>query len=129
MKKGSSLLITGGGSLSDRLVKMGIDMGVPVIQSPYETFVAISMINKAIYERLIQQDLARVGDIMKRQIDCMYPTIIGNKHINLARYANSFGLKAMQDALTDYRTDQRTLESKNIKCDINSCLHISSSLH
>jgi len=73
LKKGSALLITGGNRLQEHLVKLAMDMGIPVLQSPYETFVAISMINKAIYERLIQQDLARVGDIMKRQIDCMYP--------------------------------------------------------
>lgn len=73
LKKGAALLITGGNQPKEGLLHMAVDMGIPVLLSPYDTFVAISMINKAIYERLVQQDLVRIGDIMKRDIDCLYP--------------------------------------------------------
>ena len=73
VKKGAALLVVGGSTPSDELLHHAEQTGTPVLATPYDAFETISMINKAIYERLIQQDLVRIGDIMKRDVSTLYP--------------------------------------------------------
>lgn len=73
VKKGAALLIVGGSQPSAELLHHAEQTGTPVIATPYDAFETISMINKAIYERLVQQDLVRIGDIMKRDVSTLYP--------------------------------------------------------
>lgn len=68
VKNRASLLITEGTTMNDTMLSQARAYQIPVILTPYDTFVAISMINKAVYERLVQQELVRVGDIMEREI-------------------------------------------------------------
>ncbi len=73
VKKGAALLVVGGTAPSSELLHQAEQTGTPVIATPYDAFETISMINKAIYERLVQQDLVRIGDIMKRDVSILYP--------------------------------------------------------
>lgn len=73
VKRGAALLVVGGTVPSARVLRQAEDTGTPVMASPYDAFETISMINKAIYERLVQQDLVRIGDIMKRNVATLYP--------------------------------------------------------
>ncbi|MBE6112700.1 MAG: CBS domain-containing protein [Peptococcaceae bacterium] len=73
VKKGAAILIVGGSAPSKELLHQAEETGTPVLATPYDAFETISMINKAIYERLIQQDLVRIGDIMKHDVSTLYP--------------------------------------------------------
>lgn len=73
IKKGAALLVVGGALPSPSVLQQAEGTGTPVLASPYDAFETISMINKAIYERLVQQDLVRIGDIMKQDVTTMYP--------------------------------------------------------
>lgn len=73
VKKGAALLIVGGAAPSSELLHQAEQTGTPVLTTPYDAFESISMINKAIYERLVQQDLVRIGDIMKTDVITLYP--------------------------------------------------------
>lgn len=73
IKKGAALLVVGGAVPSEAMLRQAEETGTPVIASPYDAFETISMINKAIYERLVQQDLVRIGDIMKQDVATLYP--------------------------------------------------------
>ncbi|MFR6291651.1 MAG: CBS domain-containing protein [Peptococcaceae bacterium] len=72
IKKGAALLIVGGAVPSSDLLRQAEETGTPVMVSPYDAFETISMINKAIYERLVQQDLVRIGDIMKQDVATLF---------------------------------------------------------
>lgn len=73
IKKGAALLVVGGAIPAESLLRQAEETGTPVMVCPYDTFETISMINKAIYERLVQQDLVRIGDIMKTDVATLYP--------------------------------------------------------
>lgn len=73
VKKGAALLLVGGAMPSRELLHLAEQTGTPVMTTPYDAFETISMINKAIYERLVQQDLVRIADIMKRDVATLYP--------------------------------------------------------
>ena len=73
VKKGAALLVVGGTTPSHAILHQAEQTGTPVMVSPYDAFETISMINKAIYERLIQQELVRIGDIMKQDVATLYP--------------------------------------------------------
>lgn len=73
IKKGAALLVVGGSTPAPELMQQAEETGTPVMVSPYDAFETISMINKAIYERLVQQDLVRIGDVMKQDVATLYP--------------------------------------------------------
>ena len=73
VKKGAALLVVSGAVPSEELLHQAEQTGTPVLTTPYDAFETISMINKAIYERLVQQDLVRIGDIMKTDVITLYP--------------------------------------------------------
>ena len=71
--KGAAMLIVGGDWPSQEMLKEAEEAGTPVMISPYDVFETISMINKAIYERLVQPELVRISDIMKQDVETLYP--------------------------------------------------------
>ena len=73
IRKGAALLIVGGDMPSKALLHEAEEANTPVMISPYDVFETISMINKAIYERLVQPELVRIGDIMKKEVATLYP--------------------------------------------------------
>lgn len=73
IRKGAALLIVGGELPGDDLLREAEEANTAVMMSPYDVFETISMINKAIYERLVQPELVRIGDIMKKEVATLYP--------------------------------------------------------
>lgn len=73
IQRGAAVLSVGGAIPGVELLRMAEENTTSVIASPYDAFETISMINKAIYERLVQQDLVRIADIMKRNMVTMHP--------------------------------------------------------
>ena len=71
--KGAALLIVGGNMPDSALLREAEETQTPVMLSSYDVFESISTINKAIYERLVQPELVRIGDIMKRDISTLQP--------------------------------------------------------
>lgn len=73
LKKGATLLITGGFEIEEKVLKKAKSLGRPIITSPYDTFVTTSMINKAVYERLTSKELVRVENIMNENVHYLSP--------------------------------------------------------
>lgn len=64
----TSLLITGGLEPDEEVVALARKNDLVIIQSPFDTFAVTSMINRALYDRLIQKELILVEDIMVREV-------------------------------------------------------------
>ncbi|MFZ7104676.1 MAG: DRTGG domain-containing protein [Peptococcaceae bacterium] len=73
LERGAALLVTGGFKISEEVLQRGRELNVPIITCPYDTFVATSMINRAVYERLTYKELVRVEDIMVTEVDFLSP--------------------------------------------------------
>lgn len=73
LDKGAGLLVTGGTNVSEKVLKKGRELNLPIITCPYDTFVATSMINRAVYERLTSKELVRVEDIMITEAEFLSP--------------------------------------------------------
>ncbi|UWG98963.1 CBS domain-containing protein [Dehalobacter sp. DCM] len=68
LKKHVPLLITGGLEPTEEVVSLAQSLGSVIIISPYDTFVVTTMINRALFDRLIDKDLLLVGDIMVKDV-------------------------------------------------------------
>lgn len=64
LQKGAGVLITGGFEANAAVREMADKLGLPVISSSYDTFTVASMINRAIYDRLIKKKIMLVEDIV-----------------------------------------------------------------
>ncbi|KLU61598.1 cobalt-dependent inorganic pyrophosphatase [Peptococcaceae bacterium CEB3] len=64
LEYGASLLITGGLEPEEDILELARAKGLVVIQSPYDTFAVTTMINRALYDRLIEKELILVEDVM-----------------------------------------------------------------
>lgn len=64
-----SLLVTSGLEIDQDVIEKAKAMNLVVIQSPYDTFTVTTMINRALYDRLIEKDLILVEDIMVKDVD------------------------------------------------------------
>jgi predicted transcriptional regulator len=61
----AGVLITGGFDTSDEVKKLADELELPIISSSYDTFTVASMINRAIYDRLIKKKIMLVEDILE----------------------------------------------------------------
>ena len=68
LEHNASLLITGGLEPDEEVVALARQNKLVIIQSPYDTFAVTSMINRALYDRLIQKELILVEDIMVKDV-------------------------------------------------------------
>jgi predicted transcriptional regulator len=68
LEQGSPLLITGGLDLEDDVINLAREKHLAIIQSPYDTFAVTTMINRALYDRLIEKELILVEDIMVKDV-------------------------------------------------------------
>jgi len=73
LEKNAALLVTGGFKVADKVLEKAQELNLPVITCPYDTFVATSMINRAVYERLTEKELVRVEDIMVTDVQYLCP--------------------------------------------------------
>ncbi|MDR3588004.1 MAG: DRTGG domain-containing protein [Desulfosporosinus sp.] len=68
LQHNASLLITEGLEPDEEVMALARQRGLVIIQSPYDTFAVTSMINRALYDRLIQKELILVEDIMVKDV-------------------------------------------------------------
>lgn len=73
LERGASLVVTTGFKVSEKVLAKAQAENIPLISCPYDTFVATSMINNAIHERLTSKELVRVEDIMIEDVDFISP--------------------------------------------------------
>jgi predicted transcriptional regulator len=69
LDQNASLLITGGLEPDEDVVSLARQRHLVIIQSPYDTFTVTTMINRALYDRLIQKELILVEDIMVKDVN------------------------------------------------------------
>ncbi|GAB2723026.1 DRTGG domain-containing protein [Paenibacillus thermoaerophilus] len=65
LEEGAGVLITGGFGASPAIRKLADELGLPLISSSYDTFTVASLINRAIYDRLIKKKIMLVEDLMR----------------------------------------------------------------
>ncbi|MGD8188414.1 DRTGG domain-containing protein [Brevibacillus ginsengisoli] len=65
LQNGAAVLITGGFDTSDEVKALADELSLPIISSTYDTFTVASLINRAIYDRLIKKEIMMVEDILK----------------------------------------------------------------
>lgn len=64
MEAGSAVLITGGFDAREEVKQLADEKQLPLISSAYDTFTVASLINRAIYDRLIKKDIVMVEDVL-----------------------------------------------------------------
>jgi len=64
IEHGAAVLITGGFDTTEEVKKLADEMELPIISSSYDTFTVASMINRAIYDRLIKKEIMLIEDIL-----------------------------------------------------------------
>jgi predicted transcriptional regulator len=65
LQQGAAVLITGGFDTSEEVKQLADQLSLPIISSSYDTFTVASLINRAIYDRLIKKEIVMVEDILK----------------------------------------------------------------
>lgn len=68
LNHGAPLLITGGLDPEEDVLELARRKHLTIIQSPYDTFAVTTMINRALYDRLIEKELILVEDIMVKDV-------------------------------------------------------------
>jgi predicted transcriptional regulator len=66
LERGAAVLITGGFDTTDKVKELADELELPVISSSYDTFTVASLINRAIYDRLIKKEILLVEDVLSR---------------------------------------------------------------
>lgn len=64
LKLGAAVLVTGGFGVDDEVIKLADKTGLPLLSSSYDTFTVATIINRALYKRLVRKDVVRVKDAM-----------------------------------------------------------------
>lgn len=67
LEQGAAVLITGGFDTGAEVKRLADELSLPIISSTYDTFTVASMINRAIYDRLIKKKIMLVEDILSTQ--------------------------------------------------------------
>lgn len=69
LELGAAVLITGGFDTEDKIKKIADEKQLPVISTAYDTFTIATIINRAIYDRLIKKEIVLVEDILVKEPD------------------------------------------------------------
>ncbi|MCR1899156.1 DRTGG domain-containing protein [Irregularibacter muris] len=64
LERNCAILITGGFTCDEEIKRIANKKNLPIISSTYDSFTVATMLNKAIYERLIKKDILLVEDIL-----------------------------------------------------------------
>jgi len=72
LEAGAAVLITGGFDTNDEVKRIADSRELPIISTSYDTFTVASMINRAIYDRLIKKEIMMVEDIINDQPEVIY---------------------------------------------------------
>ncbi len=65
LEQGAGVLITGGFDTAPEVKRLADELELPLISSSYDTFTVATMINRAIYDRLIKKQIMLVEDIIR----------------------------------------------------------------
>lgn len=68
LERGAGVLISGGFSTSDEIRRLADEKGLPLLSSTYDTYTVATLINRAIYDRLIKKEVRRASDIMAAEV-------------------------------------------------------------
>ncbi len=69
LKHNVPLLISGGLEPSSEVVQLAKEKNSIIIISPYDTFVATTLINRALFDRLIDKEILLIEDIMVKDVE------------------------------------------------------------
>ncbi|TCP53769.1 putative transcriptional regulator [Tumebacillus sp. BK434] len=74
LEHGAAVLITGGFDTTDDVKVLADQLQLPIISSAYDSFTIATLINRAIYDRLIKKEILLVEDILPANVipDVMY---------------------------------------------------------
>ncbi|MBD2872910.1 DRTGG domain-containing protein [Paenibacillus arenilitoris] len=64
LEEGAGVLITGGFETSGEVIRLADERSLPIISSRHDTFTVASMINRAMYDRLIKRKIMLIEDIV-----------------------------------------------------------------
>ncbi|MFC5647613.1 DRTGG domain-containing protein [Paenibacillus solisilvae] len=64
IEQGAGVLITGGFGTNEEVKHLSNELGLPIISSKHDSFTVASMINRAMFDRLIRQKIMLVEDIV-----------------------------------------------------------------
>ena len=67
----AAVLITGGFDATDETKKLADQLELPIISTSYDTFTVATMLNRAIYDQLIEKEILLASDIL-RPLDKTY---------------------------------------------------------
>lgn len=65
----NAILVTGGFSVSDKVIGVADSLGIPVMVTHYDTFTVATMINHALSNVRIKTDLTTVGQVYQSRLD------------------------------------------------------------
>ncbi|WP_058303368.1 DRTGG domain-containing protein [Gorillibacterium timonense] len=66
LQNGAAVLITGGFDTSLEVKRLADSLALPIISSSFDTFTVASMINRALYDRMIKKKIMLVEDVITR---------------------------------------------------------------
>ena len=81
LEEGAAVLVTGGFPAHADAVELADSLELPLISSAYDTFSVASLINRAIYDRLIKKDILLVEDILGKN-----PPVVMNENQTVQDY-------------------------------------------
>lgn len=61
---GAAVLVTGGFDTTDEVKKLADELELPIISTSYDTFTVATMLNRAIYDQLIEKEILLAIDIL-----------------------------------------------------------------
>lgn len=61
---GAAVLVTGGFDATDEVKKLADELELPIISSSYDSFTVATMLNRAIYDQLIEKEILLAVDIL-----------------------------------------------------------------
>ncbi len=67
LEHGAAVLVTGGFTTTTDVIELADRLELPILSSAYDTFSVASLINRAIYDRLIKKDILLVEDLLHSQ--------------------------------------------------------------
>jgi predicted transcriptional regulator len=65
LEQQAGVLITGGFDTGEEVKRLADERGLPIISSKHDTFTVASMINRAMYDRIIKRKIMLIEDIVK----------------------------------------------------------------
>ncbi|MDW0112872.1 DRTGG domain-containing protein [Sporosarcina saromensis] len=64
LREGAAVLVTGGFDAADEVKQLANELNLPIISSSYDSFTVATMLNRAIYDQLIEKEILLVEDIV-----------------------------------------------------------------